>query len=83
MSILSSIPTQWYSYGALLLVAGNALIHILFSVAVFLDARRQDQYIPTGSIFVKPMIWSLATLIGGIFIAAIYWLMHHSTLRKV
>ncbi|MBA6262143.1 hypothetical protein [Colwellia sp. Bg11-12] len=81
--MLNSIPIEWYAFGPLILFASNGLIHLLFGVAVYFDARSQDKYPPTGSIFVKPIIWGIATLVGGVFVAAVYWLMHHSTLRKV
>ncbi len=55
------------------------IVHICFSVAVSEDARN----LPDGRepIFVGPGMWCLATLFGGVFVAAIYWAMHHSRLN--
>jgi len=53
------------------------LVHLAFAFAVYLDARDQDR--PT--IFVGALTWGLATLLGGVVVAALYWAMHHSTLR--
>ena len=59
--------------------AVTALIHVCFALAVFGSANR----LPSGRrpIFVGPAIWSLATLFGGVTVAAIYWAMHHSRLN--
>jgi hypothetical protein len=55
------------------------IVHICFSVAVSADARN----LPNGRepVFVGPGLWCLATLIGGVFVAAVYWAMHHSRLN--
>ena len=54
------------------------IVHICLAVAVSDDARN----LPDGRkpIFVGPGIWCLATLLGGVFVAAVYWAMHHSRL---
>jgi len=56
------------------------LIHVLFALAVWQDGTGLVQH---GSrlIFVGPAIWALATLLGGVFVAVAYWLVHYSTLR--
>ena len=56
------------------------VVNIAFAVAVFRDAARL-----LGSrkpIFVGRLIWFLATLVGGVFVAGIYWIMHHSRLNE-
>ena len=55
----------------------TAIIHITFAVAVYRDAKSMAT-----PIFVGSVIWMLATLIGGVFVAAIYWAMHHSSLNS-
>ena len=52
------------------------IVHITFAVAVYRDAKRFGS-----PIFVESIIWMLATLIGGVVTAAIYWALHHSSLN--
>ena len=52
------------------------IVHVTFAVAVYRDAK----HIGT-PIFVESIIWMLATLIGGVITAAIYWALHHSRLN--
>lgn len=54
------------------------VLHIFFAVAVFGDAKKLQRK----PIFESPFIWFLATLLGGVFAAGIYWLMHHSRLNQ-
>lgn len=56
------------------------IVHIAFAIALFRDATN----LPTHRkpIFVGPMIWFLGALVGGMFVAAIYWVMHHSRLNQ-
>ena len=56
------------------------IVHISFAVAVFRDATN----LPASRkpISVSPTIWLLATLLGGIFVVTLYWIMHHSRLNQ-
>jgi len=54
----------------------NAIIHIIFSGAVARDAgnlRKRGKE----TILVSGLTWAFATLAGGVFVAVIYWLLHH------
>ncbi len=57
----------------------TVVIHIVFAIAVYRDAIRLDR--TRALIIVGPGIWCIATLIGGVITAAIYWAMHHSRLN--
>ena len=62
-------------------VAGTAIVHIGFAAAVGSDAsqlRREG----SGPLIAGPFLWTLATLLGGVFVAAIYWLINHSALSR-
>ena len=56
------------------------VVHIRFAVAIFRDATN----LPASRkpISVSPTIWLLATLLGGIFVVTLYWIMHHSRLNQ-
>jgi hypothetical protein len=54
----------------------TAVVHIAFSIAIFLDAKRRNTF------FVRDYIWALATLLGGELVVIIYWIIHHSNLRS-
>lgn len=65
----------WIVFAALVLV-----VRVAFSVAVWHDAqivKRRGHRV----VFVHPALWALATLLGGVFVAVAYWVVHHSTLR--
>ena len=63
------------------------IVHISFAIAVLHDATYlrypQNLRSPRKPIFVGPIIWFLATLIGGVFVAGSYWVMHHSRLNQL
>jgi hypothetical protein len=69
-------------YAGIVLLALTVLLHILFAVAVARDASRLHLEPPfRGTALVGLATWTLATLVGGVFVAAIYWLLNRSTLR--
>lgn len=54
------------------------IVHLAFATGVWIDAEKL-QFQHRLSI-VGPRIWFLATLLGGVFVAAAYWFIHHSRL---
>lgn len=65
----------------LLLAVVSALLHIIFAGAVAKDAGElsKDGLKP---ILVSGLTWAFATLLGGVYIAALYWVIHHSKLTR-
>jgi hypothetical protein len=70
------IPHFWQSFWCLL-----AVVHVLFALGVARDAAEQ-QSDNKRVYFVEPLVWGLATFIGGFFILIAYWVFHYSTLRR-
>lgn len=68
----------WVVVAALVTIA----IHFFFASGVKEDAE-QLRAEKRGPLFVSPIFWALATLLGGFPIVALYWLMHHSTLSTL
>lgn len=76
-SILPGVGVVWvFAFWIL-----TALIHISFAFAVLNDAQMLWRHLRRHTFFVGGGLWALATLLGGVFVAAVYWLIHHSTLR--
>jgi uncharacterized membrane protein len=59
----------------------TAIIHVGFAIAILSDAELQWKHLRRRTFFVGGGFWAFATLVGGIFVVALYWLIHHSTLR--
>lgn len=59
----------------------NGILHLFFAGAVARDAGSMNR-IGQKTVLVSASTWAFATLIGGVFTAAIYWLLHHSTLTR-
>ena len=59
----------------------TAVVHVGFALAVLADTGKMQRYQRREPFLVGGVIWALATLLGGVFVAVIYWLIHHSTLR--
>lgn len=60
---------------------GSVIVHIALANAVWADGARLDRE-GRPTFFVGPMLWAFMTLMGGLFVVTVYWLMHHSTLRR-
>lgn len=78
--LTQQFSTQIENFNALLLLI-NALLHVLFAGAVARDAGSLTKLGHRLALVSAPS-WAFATLLGGVFTAAIYWFIHHSTLTR-
>lgn len=59
-----------------------AVVHIAFAIGVLNDGLRLRRR-RSNTFLVSPGTWALATLLLGVFCAVGYWIVHHSTLRRI
>lgn len=57
------------------------VVRFLFAVAILSDAQKMREK-GRRFVFIGPTLWVLATLAGGLMVVALYWLVHHSKLRR-
>ena len=77
---LSFVNVTIFMLPSIVLGVLKIIVHIIFAWVVYKDA---DKFADRRStIFVGPEMWFLATLVGGVITAGIYWAMHHSRLNR-
>lgn len=65
----------------LALMVLTVLVHLMFAAGVARDVGNfHKQNVLTQ--IVSGMVWVLATALGGVWVALIYWLIHHSSLSR-
>lgn len=67
--------------GLVFIVIG-AIVHIGFALSVWADAANMVRYQQRSTFLLGGTFWALATLMGGVFVVGVYWLIHHSNLRS-
>ena len=80
MTILTQYNDQLATLSQFVLII-NALLHVIFSGAVAKDAGRLHKVGHT-TCLVSGLSWAFATLVGGVFVAGLYWFIHHSSLTR-
>jgi hypothetical protein len=81
MSVSTDTLSSFLSSIGIMISIINVLVHIVFASAVARDAGKLVK-IGRPTYLVSGIAWAFATLVGGVFIAGLYWIMHYSTLAR-
>ena len=69
----------WIMFASVTMMLLTVIVNVGFAIGVGKDALRLHQK-EIGTVLVGKAIWVIATLLGGVFAATLYWLVHHSGL---
>lgn len=58
-----------------------SVLHLTFAIAVWADGNHCKTAFGRGPFLVPCFVWALVTLLGGLPAVAVYWVIHHSSLR--
>jgi hypothetical protein len=76
-----NLPGEFGATVAVVYMIALAVVHVGFAVAIASDAGKL-QGDRQGPLITGPFLWTLGTLLGGVFVAVLYWLVNHSTLSR-
>jgi hypothetical protein len=76
-----NLPGEFGVLVAIVYFIALAIVHVGFAVAIATDAGMLQNE-ARGPLIAGPVLWTLATLLGGAFVAVLYWLVNHSTLSR-
>lgn len=80
MDIYAQFAQTYNTINIVVIIIG-ALLNVLFAAGVAKDVSLFTQNKITTRI-VPGSVWVLATVIGGVWVAIAYWLVHHSSLFR-
>ena len=80
MESLGFIPPYVITFWGIVITLLTVLVHVVFGFGVYLDALRMYRA-GRPPVLVNPGTWLFATVLGGVFVAAVYWALHHSSLN--
>lgn len=80
MEIFEYIPSAIFIFWATVIILLIVIVNVFFAFGVYSDALRLRRTVNT-TILVNPAVWLFATVLGGVLVAAVYWILHHSTLN--
>ena len=76
----TGLPGGVIAVFAVILGVLSFLVHLAFALAVYRDAETNLR--PQGRLlFVNPFTWALTAFLASVAGVALYWALHHSTLR--
>jgi len=78
--LAKQFSTQIETFFYLIMII-TGILQFIFASAVARDAGNLYR-MGQKPVLVSAPTWAFATLIGGVFTATIYWLLHHSTLTR-
>lgn len=81
LSLTNPFVLQSMNSISMILFILSIILHILFATGVAKDVGNLNKMkMPTQ--LVTGTVWVLATLIGGVLVLGLYWLVHHSALAR-
>ena len=81
LNLANSEFAGWIVFVSVSMMIITAIVHIGFAIGVGRDVHRLHEK-KIGTVLVGRVIWTLAALLGGVFTASLYWLVHHSNLAS-
>lgn len=58
-------------------------LHVVFAIAVYTDVQKLVHNDKQKTVLVPGFVWTIATLVGRVFVAIGYWVIHRSSIAKL